>query len=150
MIVLALSTALLFVLRSALTTPLIALLWLLPVGLATAVWGLGPGVLAAALAFLSFNFFFIQPYYAFRVHQSGDVLVLLVFLFVAVVISQLVGRAQAGMKAASAREREATQLYGLSTALVGQGEAGAIARVAVQPCAQDDARRTGGADGGAA
>jgi two-component system sensor histidine kinase KdpD len=35
------------------------------------------------------------------------------------VISQLVGRAQAGLAAATAREREATQLYELSTALAG-------------------------------
>jgi two-component system sensor histidine kinase KdpD len=44
---------------------------------------------------------------------------LIVFLIVAVVISQLVGRMQAGLAAATAREREATQLYELSTALVG-------------------------------
>ncbi len=44
---------------------------------------------------------------------------LVVFLIVAVVISQLVAQAQAGLAAARAREREATQLYELSTALAG-------------------------------
>jgi two-component system sensor histidine kinase KdpD len=53
------------------------------------------------------------------VHQPVDVVILVVFLIVAAVISQLVGRAQAGLAAATAREREATQLYELSTALAG-------------------------------
>jgi two-component system sensor histidine kinase KdpD len=54
---------------------------------------------------------------------------LLVFLVVAVVISQLVARAQAGLEAATAREREATQLYELSTALTGLYGDQAIAQI---------------------
>jgi two-component system sensor histidine kinase KdpD len=53
------------------------------------------------------------------VHRPSDLVMLLVFLLVSVVISQLVGRAQMGLAAARAREREATQLYELSTALAG-------------------------------
>lgn len=121
-----------FILRGALNTPLVALLYLLPVGLTTALWGLGPGILSAVGAFLSFNYFFIQPYYTFQVRHTSDVFVLLVFLFVAVVISQLVGRAQAGLAAATAREREATQLYELSTALGGLQDNEAIARTIAQ------------------
>jgi two-component system sensor histidine kinase KdpD len=52
-----------------------------------------------------------------------------VFLIVAVVISQLVGRAQASLAAATAREREATQLYELSTALTGLHNDHAIAQI---------------------
>ncbi len=115
----AAATAVLFVMRQALDTSLVALLYLLPVGLITALWGLGPGATSALLAFLTFNYFFIQPYYTFAVHQPLDLVILMVFLIVAVVISQLVGRAQAGMAAATAREREATQLYELSTELAG-------------------------------
>jgi K+-sensing histidine kinase KdpD len=55
-----------------------------------------------------------------------------VFLIVAVVISQLVGRAQAGLAAATAREREATQLYELSTALTGLHDELAIAQILVR------------------
>ncbi|HEY2979994.1 MAG TPA: DUF4118 domain-containing protein, partial [Anaerolineales bacterium] len=113
------TTGVLYFLRDALDTPVIALLYLLPVGLITALWGLGPAILAAVAAFLAFNFFFIRPYYTLAVHQTGDLIVLVVFLIVAVAISQLVGRAQAGRAAANAREREATRLYELSTALAG-------------------------------
>ena len=113
-------TLLLSALRGVVDTPVIALLLLLPVGVSTAIWGLGPGVTSALFAFLGFNYFFISPYYTFTVHRPEDVVVLMVFLIVAVVVSQLVGRAQAGMAAATARETEATELYELSTALAGK------------------------------
>src|SRR5512142_2219533 len=115
------ATALLLsALRGALDTPAMALLFLIPVGLSTALWGLGPGITAALFAFLGFNYFFLKPLYTFTVHRPEDVVVLIVFLVVAVVISQLVARAQAGMAAARARESEATELYELSTALAGR------------------------------
>lgn len=113
------ATAILFFLKNTLDTPIIALLYLLPVVLSTRLWGLGAGIVAAFCAFLAFNFFFILPYYTLLIHQSQDLLALLVFLIVAVVISQLVARVQASLAEAQAREREATHLYELSTALVG-------------------------------
>ena len=122
-------TAVFFVLRDVLDTTLIALLYLIPLGIITARWGLGPGITSALVTFLTFNYFFIQPYYTFTVHRPADVVILVVFLIVAVVISQLVGRAQAGLAAATAREREATQLYELSTALTGLHDDHAIAQI---------------------
>ncbi|HEY5982326.1 MAG TPA: DUF4118 domain-containing protein, partial [Anaerolineales bacterium] len=114
-------------LREALHETVAALLFLIPVGVVTGRWGLGPGVTAALGAFLAFNYLFITPYYTFTVHRAGDLVVLLVFLIVAVVMSQLVARAQAGTRAALAREREATQLYELSTALAGPRDSRKIA-----------------------
>ena len=122
-------TAILFIWRDALDTTLIALLYLIPLGIITAYWGLGPGITSALATFLTFNYFFIQPYYTFTVHQPADVVILLVFLVVAVVISQLVGRAQAGLAAATARERETTLLFELSTALTGLHDDHAIAQI---------------------
>jgi two-component system, OmpR family, sensor histidine kinase KdpD len=114
-----LTTVVFFVLRDVLDTTLVALLFLLPVGLNTLLWGLGAGIASALFAFLTFNYFFIRPYYTLTVHQPIDLVILFVFLVVAVVISQLVGRAQAGRAVATAREREATQLYELSMVLSG-------------------------------
>ena len=122
-------TTLFFALREALDSTLIALLYLIPLGMITAFWGLGPGIVSAAITFLTFNYFFIEPYYTFTVHHAADVVILVVFLIVAVVISQLVARAQAGLDAAMAREREATQLYELSTALTGLHDDHAIAQI---------------------
>jgi two-component system sensor histidine kinase KdpD len=85
--------------------------------------------LSAFVAFLAFNYFFIEPHYTFTVHRAADIVILVVFLVVAVVISQLVAQAQAGLAAATAREREATQLYELSTALAGLPNDQAIAQI---------------------
>ncbi len=115
---LAATTGGLYLLRDALSTPIIALFFLLPV-VVGAAGGLGPGLMAAFCAFLAFNYFFIEPLYTLVVHRTQDVLVLIVFLVVAVIISQLVGRAQQNRAMAEAREREATHLYTLSTALAG-------------------------------
>lgn len=113
-------TAIFYILRDVLLdTTLVALLYLIPLGIITAYWGLGPGITSGLFAFLTLNYFFIPPYYTLTVHRPTDVVILVVFLIVAIVISQLVGRAQAGLAAATAREREATQLYELSTALAG-------------------------------
>ena len=122
-------TVIFFVLRDALDTTLIALLYLIPLGMITAFWGLGLGITSALITFLAFNYFFIEPYYTFTVHRPTDIVILVVFLIVAIVISQLVGRAQAGLAAATAREREATQLYELSTALAGLPNDHAIAEI---------------------
>jgi two-component system, OmpR family, sensor histidine kinase KdpD len=123
-------TAVFYVLRDVLLdTTLIALLYLIPLGIITAYWGLGPGITSALFAFLTFNYFFIPPYYTLIVHRPADVVILVVFLIDAVVISQLVGRAQVGLAAATAREREATQLFELSTALAGLTNDAAIVQI---------------------
>lgn len=127
--IISLVTGVLFTLRDALDTTLVALLYLLPLGLITAFWGLGPGITSALVTFLTFNYFFIRPYYNFAVHRPTDVVILVIFLIVAIVISQLVGRMQAGLAAATAREREATQLYELSTALAGLHDGKTIAQI---------------------
>ena len=123
----AVTTAILFLLRESLGLPIIVLLFLLPVGLSTALWGLGPGITSAICAFLLINYFFIEPFYTFRIHQTQDLLMLVIFLIVAVVISQLVGRINMSLSEAKAREREAIWLYELSTNLVGLNDDRAIA-----------------------
>jgi two-component system, OmpR family, sensor histidine kinase KdpD len=113
------TTFALVLLRHLLSVSVVALLFFLPIGLSSMVWGLAPGVFASVLAFLCLNYFFIPPYYSFRVHQTQDLLALFVFFIVAVVINQLMGRARSSLMEATAREREANRLYELSTALSG-------------------------------
>jgi two-component system sensor histidine kinase KdpD len=128
-LLIAITTATLFMLRGLLDTTLIALLYLIPLGVITARWGLAAGIAGAILTFFVFNYFFIPPFYTMAVHRPIDVVILVIFLVVAIVISQLVGRAQEGLAAATAREREATQLYELSTALAGLPNDHAIAEM---------------------
>jgi two-component system sensor histidine kinase KdpD len=78
-LLIAVITAIFFVLRDVLDTTLIALLYLMPLGMITALWGLGPGITSALITFLTFNYFFIPPYYALTVHRPTDVVILVVF-----------------------------------------------------------------------
>lgn len=135
-------TVALFTLREELDATLVALLYLIPLGLITAYLGIGPGITSAFATFLTFNYFFIKPYYTLAVHRPIDVVILVIFLIVAIVISQLVGRMQASLAAATAREREATRLYQLSTALAGLHEDHVIAQIVakqVQEVSQGEA-----------
>ena len=116
---LSLITGVLFILRDVVDTTLVALLYLIPLGIITARWGLTPGIFSAVVTFFAFNYLFIPPYYSLAVHRPTDVVILIIFLIVAIVISQLMGSAQASLAAATAREREATQLYELSISLTG-------------------------------
>ena len=115
----ALTTLILYLFHGVINPSVIPLLYLLPVSLSTAFWGLGPGILAALTGFLAYNYFFIKPYYSLMVHQYQDLLALVVFLGVAVVLSQLIGRSQHNMAIAVAREHEAIRLSELSTLLAG-------------------------------
>jgi two-component system, OmpR family, sensor histidine kinase KdpD len=89
--------------------------------LASAVGGLGAGLLASVVAFLAFNFFFLRPYGTFVIASRDDVVVLFVFLLLSVLISVLMARATSRAEAAEARERELRALQDLSRALVEQG-----------------------------
>lgn len=125
----AILTTVLFFLRERLNTSTVAVLYLLPVLISTTFWGLWPGVLSAFIAFLAYNYFFLQPYYTFVVHETQDIVALIIFLVVAVLISQLVGRAKSGLAAAVARETETTRLYELSLDLSGVNDLEEIAAV---------------------
>jgi two-component system sensor histidine kinase KdpD len=102
-----------------LSTPVIALLFLLPVVISAGYFNITGGITASFAAFLSFNYFFIPPYHTLAVHQTQDIIALIVFLIVAVIISQSLSQAKIGMATAVARERETTILYELNVALAG-------------------------------
>lgn len=118
-VLVALVTGFLLLVRNQVETATVVLLYLLPVGAGAAAGGLWPGVLAALVSFLSLNYFFIRPYGTLMVHRSQDLLALLVFLVLAVSISQLVGRITHSLNTARARENETTRLYELSQSLAG-------------------------------
>src|SRR5664279_407639 len=65
----------------------IALIYLVPVILATLFLGLTPGVLAGFTSFLAFNYFFIPPYHTFSVNRPQDIITLIIFLVIAVLTS---------------------------------------------------------------
>jgi two-component system sensor histidine kinase KdpD len=116
----AVTTAALTLLRARLSTQVIALLYLLPVMLSAVRWGLLPALVASLAAFFAFNYFFLVPTHTLTVRDPEELLALVVFLIVAVLISQSVGAANLHAAQARAREVEATTLYNLSRALSAQ------------------------------
>ncbi|HZA83924.1 MAG TPA: ATP-binding protein [Actinomycetes bacterium] len=92
--------------------------FLVVVVVATAVGGLGPGLLASLLGFLSFNFFFLPPYGTVVLARAEHDVVLVVFLGLSVLISALLARATERAAAAEAREQELRTLQALSAELV--------------------------------
>lgn len=117
-------------------------LYLLPVVLSSLFWGLGPGALVAVLSFLALNYFFVPPYYTLLVHQTQDILVLIVFLGVSITIGQLVGRVSKSLAESHAREHEAIHLYELTMHLAGlQDEQDIVSALAEQTLIALRARR---------
>jgi two-component system sensor histidine kinase KdpD len=127
-LLMAISTGLLLLLRSDISPELVALLYLVPVAIATALWGLGPGITSALLAFLSLNYFFIEPYYSLTVHHTQDLLGLVLFLGIAVGINMLLGWTRRNLAIAEVRQHEAIRLYELASHLSGLQDEEAIAR----------------------
>jgi len=116
----AVTTVALILLRARLSTQVIALLYLLPVMLSATRWGLWPALIASLTAFLAFNYFFLAPTHTLTVRDPEELLVLMVFLIVAILISQAVSAANLHAAQARAREMEATTLYNLTRALGAQ------------------------------
>jgi two-component system sensor histidine kinase KdpD len=115
--------------QSRLSTPVITLLLLLPVVFSAGYLNLTGGITASFVAFLTLNYFFIPPYHTFSVHQTQDLLALIIFLMMAVIISQSLSQAKIGMSIAMARERETTVLYELNVALAGSTQENEILHI---------------------
>ena len=126
------TTYLLKLAESRLEIQLIALLYLLPVLACTVLWGLTSGIIAGIASFLAFNYYFIQPYFTLDVRQTQDLISLIVFLIVAVVVSQLIGRARQAVRLAEKREQETTSLYKVTAELAGMNDAREIIGVLAQ------------------
>ncbi len=116
----AVATVIFFPFRPHLTPLSLALLYLIVVTTVSLLTGTGPSIAASLLAFLCFDFVFIPPYYTFSVAKPEDILVLLVFLGIAIVVTQLIVRIRAQSVAVLQHARQTATLYDLSTALIGE------------------------------
>ncbi len=89
----------------------IAMVYLLVVLAAAAVFGMGPAILASVAAFLAFDWFFIAPFHTFTVAEPAEWLQLVLFLVTAVITGSLAGELRRRAQVAEQREREAAVLY---------------------------------------
>jgi two-component system sensor histidine kinase KdpD len=82
--------------------------------IASGTWG---AVLSALAAFVLYNFLFVEPTLTLTVAQPGELVNLVLLLFVGIVVGQLVALQRRRAEEAIAREREARALFQVSRAL---------------------------------
>ena len=92
----------------------VVMLFLLTVVLVALRWGRGPGVWAAMLAVLCFDFFFVQPRLSFTVNDTQYFFTFALMLGIALITGQLTARLRFEARSAAARERRATSLARLA------------------------------------
>ena len=99
--------------------PNVSMIFLSAVVLCALGFGRASALTAALLSFLAYNFFFIEPIYTFTVAKPHELFALVVFLFVAVAVGGLAGRAHEQAEAALARARTTRALYEYSRKIAG-------------------------------
>lgn len=87
------------------------MLYLVAVLAIAITFGRGPAILSSVAAFLSFNWFFIEPQHTFIIADPGEWIALLVFLVTAGVTGQLAATQRQRAEEAEQRQREAVVLY---------------------------------------
>lgn len=93
------------------TIPNISIVYLLLILILASTRGRYAAVVAAVVAFLSFDFFLVPPLYTFSMARWEEWLALIVFLITALLTSQLAATTRHSVERAREREREARILY---------------------------------------
>ena len=99
-----------------LTDSSVALLLLLSVFLSAWLWESGPGILAAVLATLGLNFFFLPPLYTLTIEDSRNVAALIVFLVSGLLIGRLSAIGRERLRLVEAERTDLANLTQLSQA----------------------------------
>ena len=89
----------------------ISMLYLVAVVTTAVLYGSGPAIVASAAAFLTFDWFFVEPFHTLTVADPAEWISLLLFLLVAVSTGQLAATQRRRAEEAGQREREAVILY---------------------------------------
>ena len=84
-------------------------------------WGLAYALPVAVASMLVFNWLFLPPTHTFHLRDGENWLVLVLYLVVAVVTSELAARARRRARYAEQREREAALLAAVAASLLGGG-----------------------------
>ncbi|MGH6969865.1 MAG: DUF4118 domain-containing protein, partial [Stellaceae bacterium] len=92
-------------------------IYLIPVVIAATRWGLVSALTAAVSGVLATAFFFFPPFYSLRIRDPQEVINLILFIFTAVVVSQLANRLKRQLELARQREIDMRDLYAFSRRL---------------------------------
>ncbi len=96
----------------------VALLLLLAVFACAWLWESGPGVAAAIVATMGFNFFFLPPLYTFTIEDPRNVAALIVFLVAGLLIGRLSATSRERLRQVEAERIDLANLTRLSQAFL--------------------------------
>jgi two-component system, OmpR family, sensor histidine kinase KdpD len=96
-----------------------SVVYLIPVVIAATRWGILPAIVGAVCGVIASAFFFYPPLYSLRIKDPHEVLNLFLFIFVAVMVSQLATRLRQQLEKARQREIDMRDLYAFSRRLAG-------------------------------
>jgi K+-sensing histidine kinase KdpD len=99
-------------LRPELSQTSIALILVLPVVLVAVTQGRAPALYSSVLVGLSFNFFFIGPFYSFRINRPEDVVAFVVFVSTAILVGQLSSRLEKRVLLTEKQQEELVHVRG--------------------------------------
>ncbi|MCE1190149.1 MAG: sensor histidine kinase KdpD [Ignavibacteria bacterium] len=94
--------------------------------------GPGPMLLAAGLSALSWDYFFIPPFFTFRITRTEDILMFVMYFMVAAISGYLSSHIRATKKLLAQRERSTTLLYRLSRDLSSATEMNSVIEASVK------------------
>jgi two-component system, OmpR family, sensor histidine kinase KdpD len=116
---LGLSTALLWELHPYLNLTLtnLVMIYLLLVVIAASGLGRGPSILVSLLSVATLAYFFVPPYFSFRVKNTEYAIDLAVMFTVSILIGELTGRIRYQAQMARMQERQTAVLYEMSRTL---------------------------------
>jgi len=107
----AVATGLLAPFHNQINSTTVALAFLLVVLAVAILWGSRPALLASVLAMLSFNFFFLPPFYTFTIADPQNWVALTAFFVTALAVGQLSARAKRRAEEAETGRSEIRRLY---------------------------------------
>jgi len=103
----------------------------LPAVLAAGVWwGFGPAVLAAVTSALSYNYFFTEPLYTFRINSAVDIVDVTILFLVAVVTSKLASAIRRQAQIAEAHATRNATIAGFARGLLSCSSEAELAQTA--------------------
>jgi two-component system sensor histidine kinase KdpD len=105
--------------RDSLSSAIPALVFVIPAVVGVVIAGFWVGVVGAAAGFLAYDWFFLPPYDTLTVRSAQNWVALVVYMFVVLIVAQVVAQLRAAREEALRRREEADRLYELSQALIG-------------------------------
>jgi two-component system sensor histidine kinase KdpD len=125
-------TLIAFLLRHLLSQVNLLILFLLPITGSALYLGRGPSIFATVISVLAFDYFFVQPYFTFAVSDVQYFVSFVVYVSVAVLISNLASRLRDKVALLKESEARSTVLYALSLDLVTTHNVDQVLRILVR------------------